>query len=144
MRQLLTIVPMLALVALTSCAGDDDSEETDVEELTWQEMDGDQRAAYMASDVLPAMQAAFAGYDAERYETITCATCHGAGAGDGTWSMPSDDLFPIDFANFPTGAGADFMSNEVVPKMAELLNVEPFDPGTGEGFGCLGCHPAAE
>jgi hypothetical protein len=58
--------------------------------------------------------------------------------------MPNSELWPIDFADFPTGAGADFMSGEVVPQMTELLGAEPFDSSTGEGFGCLSCHTAAE
>ncbi|MFK7931025.1 MAG: hypothetical protein AB8H79_22760 [Myxococcota bacterium] len=143
MNKFLVILP---LVALLGCTGDDTDEsdtDTDTVAQTWQEMDFTQRQTYMATDVMPAMQTIFAEYDSTRFETITCATCHGAGATDGTFSMPSDSLFPIDFANFPTGPGADFMMNEVVPDMTELLDMEPFNQETGEGFGCLGCHPAA-
>lgn len=140
MKNLLFILPLFT--ALYGCAGDD-PDDMNEPELSWQEMDFDQRQAYMASDVLPAMQAAFADYDGERFGAITCATCHGAGVEDGTFSMPSQGLFPIDFANFPTGPGADFMSTVVVPEMAELLDMEPFDPDTNEGFGCLGCHPSS-
>lgn len=33
-----------------------------------------------------------------------------------------------------------FMAEVVVPAMAEALGEPPFDPATGEGFGCAGCH----
>ena len=141
---------LMLMGALVACGDDDDTGETGetgetaTEDLTWPEMDFDQRKAYMASDVMPPMQAAFAGYDAEAFETITCATCHGAGAEDGSFTMPAEHLYPIDFADFPTGDGADFMMNEVVPQMTTLLDAEPFDSSTGEGFGCISCHTAAE
>jgi hypothetical protein len=35
---------------------------------------------------------------------------------------------------------AKFMSEKVSPQMAELFGKKPFDPASGEGFGCAGCH----
>lgn len=32
------------------------------------------------------------------------------------------------------------MAEVVVPAMAEAMGETPFDPATGEGFGCAGCH----
>ncbi len=138
------LLPLVSLVLFAGCNPEPTEPTEPVVELTWADMDFAERQAFMASDVMPAMQDAFAAYDATRFETLTCATCHGAGATDGTFSMPSDDLFPIDFANFPTGAGADFMNDVVVPEMADLLDMDAFDAATGEGFGCLGCHPAQD
>ena len=109
---------------------------------SWQDMDFDARLTYMTDVVVPTIQPEFEAYDA-RFADMTCATCHGTGASDGSFSMPSDVLFPIDFANFPTGDGADFMLETVTPMMVDLLDEEPFDADTGGGFGCLGCHPAA-
>lgn len=146
MRQLIFITPLIALTALTACTKDSSEEtgETGTEAVAWVDMDFSQRQAYMASEVMPPMQEAFASYDPESYETITCGTCHGEGAEDGSFSMPAEHLYAIDFADFPTGEGADFMAEEVVPKMTELLGAEPYDPATGEGFGCVSCHPVAE
>ena len=28
-----------------------------------------------------------------------------------------------------------------VPEAAAMLDMEPFNPETGQGFGCFGCHP---
>ena len=33
-----------------------------------------------------------------------------------------------------------FMSEKVVPDMANALGEKPFDPATKQGFGCAGCH----
>jgi hypothetical protein len=32
------------------------------------------------------------------------------------------------------------MVEQVMPKMLEVLGTTPFDPATGQGFGCNGCH----
>ena len=37
----------------------------------------------------------------------------------------------------------EFMSQKVSPQMAEIFGKKPFDPATGEGFGCNGCHKIA-
>jgi len=141
--------PFLALAFLTlvACGGDDETQDsgtgTTTGEISYQDMDFAQRQAYMAEVVMPAMQAEFAAYDSSRFSEITCATCHGDGASDGSFSMPSSSLYPIDVANFPTGAGADFMTDVVTPMMVDLLDEEPFDMNDGSGFGCFGCHPPA-
>jgi len=35
---------------------------------------------------------------------------------------------------------AQFMAQKVAPEMAAVLGKPPFDPTTGKGFGCMGCH----
>ncbi len=140
------VLGTLCVLLLAGCPDSNDEEapsDTGSTALTWQEMDFDQRTAYMASDVLPAMQEAFAEHDPERFGTITCATCHGSGAEDGSFAMPSDALVPIDVNDYPVGPDVTFMETVVVPQVAALLDMEPFNPETFEGFGCFGCHPAA-
>lgn len=110
--------------------------------VSWNDMDFGQRQAYMADVVLPTMQPLFEAYDPTRFSSMTCATCHGASAADGTFTMPNDALFEIDPYNFPSGAGVDFMMAEVVPTMVDLLDAEPFNSTTGGGFGCFSCHTA--
>ena len=115
--------------------------------VDWENMDFNARQAYMASTVLPTMTTLFQAFDDDEFKNFGCGTCHQGGLGDGSFSMPNS-LHPFDPAALPTPDSADpeeaafakFMMEKVAPKMIELLGAEPFDPATGEGFGCFSCH----
>jgi hypothetical protein len=113
----------------------------------WHAMNHQQRVDFMKAVVMPKMKTEFAAFDAKRYPSITCATCHGDGAKDGSFKMPNPKLpkAPSDMAGFNKLMEAKpemtkFMASKIVPQMAELLGEEPFDPKTGKGFGCHDCH----
>lgn len=120
-------------------------------ERPWAELSRDERRAHMARHVVPVMSELFAGYDAERFADVSCGTCHGQSAREREFAMPNPDLPPL----YPTGSigqyqsverfpeGARFMFTQVMPAMQTLLGAEEFDPATGEGFSCYGCHPHA-
>jgi hypothetical protein len=89
------------------------------------------------------MSSTFQAHDAERFAGFECATCH-TGMGDGDVSMPA--VHPIDFADagswppgYYNGDGSGLME-VVTAEMAGILGMEPFNPDTGEGFGCYSCH----
>jgi len=137
----------MLLISLTACAketatetGDSTIEDT----LTWSEMSDMEKNAYMATDVVPQMAEIFQAFDAEYYADFGCATCHGENAGDKYYAMPSD-IYDLDVpAPGPeAGATSEFMHNQVVPKMAELLDMDVSD-GSNGGFGCYDCHSVAE
>ncbi|HJL19179.1 MAG TPA: hypothetical protein RMH99_26175 [Sandaracinaceae bacterium LLY-WYZ-13_1] len=121
----------------------------------WAEMDQETRGAYMEQVVVPRMNELFAeaGADNERLPTsVECATCHGENAREVGFAMPND-LYPLNPEEIPAmfesddpelAATAQFMAGPVEHTMAELLGMEPYDPETGEGFGCTGCHAVAE
>jgi len=101
----------------------------------------------MKSVVLPKMGALFHDFAPTHYAEPTCATCHGPGAKDGSFSMPNPALpkLPATPAGFEKLRSQhtkifDFMSNQVVPAMASLVGEEPYDPKTNQGFGCFECH----
>jgi hypothetical protein len=101
----------------------------------------------MKSTVLPKMKAEFVAYDAKRYGTMNCGTFHGAGAKDGSFSMPNAKLpkIPNGMAGFEKlqkeqPEALKLMATKVVPQMAQMLGEEPLDPKTGKGFGCHECH----
>jgi hypothetical protein len=103
--------------------------------------------AYMKSDVLPKMGPLFHDYDAKRYATPKCTLCHGAGAKDGSFTMPNPGLpklppTPEGFKKLHDQhpAAVEFMSKQVVPTMAALVGEQPYDPATQKGFGCFECH----
>src|ERR1044071_7935939 len=48
-----------------------------VSTIDWKSMDKKARKAYMKTKVMPEMKKAFQSYDAKRYKSFTCVTCHG-------------------------------------------------------------------
>ncbi|MDB4937004.1 MAG: hypothetical protein JWP87_3976 [Labilithrix sp.] len=115
---------------------------------TWKDMNKEQRVEFMKTVVLPKMKTELTAYDAKRFSGMSCGTCHGEGAKDGSFRMPNAKLMP----HVPNDMGefqklmkdrpdaVKFMATKVVPQMAQLLGEEPFDPKTGKGFGCHECH----
>jgi hypothetical protein len=53
------------------------------------------------------------------------------------------NAMPFDSEDEAIRAAAKFMKETVVPTMAGLLRVEPYNPETGSGFGCFHCHATA-
>lgn len=152
----------LALVALaTACGGGARDEEGGTEseitaggegegataataDVAWADMSMEQRGHYMEHTVVPEMRSIFQEYDGEEYAEFGCATCHGENARDVHFRMPND-LAPLNPANIggifqSEEPVAQLMTQRVWPRMAELLQQPPFDPETGEGFSCMGCH----
>lgn len=105
-------------------------------------MSDKEKGVFMKKKVVPAMSKTFQEFDAKKYETFDCKTCHG----------PAFKPHPVDFlpelhmkdgklveaAEHPEMA--KFMSEKVSPQMAALFGKKPYDPATNEGFGCGGCH----
>jgi hypothetical protein len=115
---------------------------------TWAEMDHEARGRYMATVVMPEMQAMFQEFDAEEYGDFGCETCHGANGREVNFRMPNG-LAPLDPASIPamfqsTQPMAQFMTQRVWPRMTELLQMEPYNPETQQGFSCLNCHATSE
>lgn len=106
----------------------------------WDGMDFAERARFMSEVVMPAMRPLFVESDSQRFASFTCASCHGQGAADGSFAMPSSDLPalggpPASVDDEHMQRVTDFMRNIVKPKMAELL-------GQPE-LRCGRCHPSA-
>lgn len=136
---------------VAACGGDDDEGggNTTPEPTAYADMNFEQRRVYMTDVVLPEMKAIFVAFDPQ-FESMSCQTCHGGGALDGTYATPSPDVTPLppeeeflmeyeqdaEFARW-----ADFMLGQVWPEMATLLEVDVYDPEAHpDGFSCAGCH----
>ena len=112
----------------------------------WADMNGDQKKKHMMSVVVPEMSGVFQGMNAERYAEFNCVTCHGEGAKQGEFAMPSPDLpklspngdFSAEMERSPQVV--EFMMKQVVPEMAGALGVEPYSPENQDGLGCYTCH----
>jgi hypothetical protein len=114
--------------------------------LTWAEMDREQRKAHMAAVVVPRAGEVFRAWRPERFSRIDCTLCHGQGAVNGDFSMPTDHLPRLsgdfllgpEFANHPDTTRLKL--NRLVPDMADALGVKSFSLITRRGFGCYSCH----
>ena len=105
--------------------------------------------AVMSTEVLPAARRLFQGFDAERYSSVTCATCHGEDGAERAWAMPNPSLYAL----YPTGSAEQqamvrdypemvrFMHNHLVPEMRAILGAESYEESSHSGFACFSCHP---
>jgi hypothetical protein len=100
--------------------------------------------------VLPNMAREFQAFQGKHDPDMTCRTCHGADAEQVGYAMPHG-LPALDPEHVPDSNGNDaqvrlvkFMNDVVTPRMAELLDVAPYDAHTRSGFGCFNCHPRAD
>jgi hypothetical protein len=113
--------------------------------IPWSEKTFAQRQDYMGLEVLPAMKEKFEAFGAEEFADFKCQTCHGDDMKEVKFEMPND-LYALPKENTWQAAMdynpeiTKFMGEVVVPEMAKLLDMQPFDPETGQGFGCFGCH----
>ncbi|WP_437797048.1 hypothetical protein [Sorangium sp. So ce693] len=135
------LIAMCLVVA--ACGGEDEAEP-----VAWKDMSFEQRYAFMEDVVLPQMTETFVAFDA-KFEGMNCATCHGGGAADGSYAMPSPQLPALpaseeafaertkdpEYARWGT-----WMFETVLPQMADQLQVATYDPATGTGFSCNSCH----
>lgn len=113
-------------------------------DVAWHDKTFQQKKEFMGVYVFPKMKASFQGHDATTFKKFTCDTCHGDDGKARNYEMPNPGIFPLS-KDDPLAAGKDydeaitkFMSDEVVPQMAELLQ-EKAGP---DGFWCMECHPA--
>lgn len=126
------------------------SESFGAEGTPWSKKTREQRMDWMGLEVFPKMRAAFTEYDAERFSSFACQTCHGKNMEMVDFKMPNDTIFALSKSDTITKARdydakvTDFMAETIVPDMAKLLDTQPYDPETNTGFGCFNCHPAED
>jgi hypothetical protein len=115
--------------------------------VNWAAMSKEHRKDYMKTVVMPQMKQTFIAFNADRYKSMTCVTCHGDGATDGKFTMPNPKLPKL--PNSPEGFQRlmaskpevmQFMATKVKPQMAQLLGLPEFTPENKNGFGCFACH----
>ena len=121
-------------------------------QVAWKAMTFEQKRAYMKATVAPTMKPIFRAFDAKKFKTVNCETCHGRDGADRKFKMPSNDIHPL--PNTKEGFEAklkaeptwpkwtEFMAQKVEPAMGKLLDVPVFDPKKPvEGaFSCGKCH----
>jgi cytochrome c553 len=155
MRMLLLVLaacgPAIAPVAPAEPAGSDDDlppmPPVGSNTMGWTTWSHEQKLAYMKTTVLPAERQIFQSFEPLRFAKMTCETCHGHGARDGTYKMPNPDLPHIDggmrgFLELKTTQPEvlHFMQKVVGPQTAHLLGYAEFDMAQHIGFSCYQCH----
>ncbi|MEO8177761.1 MAG: hypothetical protein ABI895_02905 [Deltaproteobacteria bacterium] len=116
-------------------------------EVQWKDKTREQRMDWMGLQVFPKMKGVFTEFDADRFSGFACQTCHGDDMEMVDFKMPTKKLYGLPRKDVLKSAReydakvTDFMLGTVMPKMAELLDMQPYDSETKSGFGCFGCHP---
>lgn len=138
----LTLAPALAF-GVVGCGPHGKTGVPEGREKPWADMDDDERMQHMAEVVVPRMQAVFQAHDPERFANFGCATCHGSGAANGDFHMPSASLPVLDASNFYKTHRQNepdmvkLMWKQVEPEMGKALAVTY---GFGGEVSCGSCH----
>lgn len=122
----------------------------DGQQLTWDQMDVQQRKELMRTEVLPRAGVVFKQWRPDRYASVDCTLCHGKGVQTGDFHMPTDHLPRLsgslflgpEFAEHPETT--QLKLDRLVPEIADALGVKPFSLITRKGFGCYSCHLGPE
>ena len=121
-------------------------------EVAWAKMTYDQKRAYMKDAVMPTMKPIFRAFDAKKFKTFECGTCHGEDGAERKFKMPSNGIHPLPNTKEAFEAKlkaeptwpkwTEFMSKKVEPAMGKLLDVAVFDPNkpVKGAFSCGNCH----
>ena len=151
-RPLSLLLATLALILIPSGVRLARAKTVGPPEVAWKDMTYAQKKAYMKAAVAPAMKPIFQAFDAKKFKTFDCASCHGKDGADRKFKMPSNDIHPL--PNTPEGFQAklkteptwpkwtEFMAQKVEPAMGKLLDMPVFDPKkpVKGAFGCAECH----
>ena len=125
---------------------------TGPDDKAWYDMSYDEKEWYMIGKVHPVMRQVFQTYNHDKYEgeKFECVPCHGENPEAKKYKMPSEHLSKVpafgskDWKDMENARVFKFMNQRVTPAMGKLIGAEEWDPATGKGYGCWGCHPKAE
>jgi hypothetical protein len=133
---------LLTVVACGPKSGPDEPATAVLPDVPFEQLDHDQKIQFMKQVVVPTMAPLFQRHDPDKFAEFNCKTCHGDAADRGHFHMPSDKLTKLNLARMGKfdQHDIDFMTNEVKPMMAKLLEEEEHSPDNPRGFGCLHCH----
>lgn len=106
----------------------------------WTHRTWEDKYELMTGIVLPEMSKVFQAFYKEDAPMLTCKGCHGDDAEKVAYKMPNDlpALNPAHMPDPHEEMGA-FMTEQITPKMQQLLGISAWDGKSG--FGCFSCHP---
>jgi len=134
-------------VAAPDAGGEAEAVEPGAPGVKWADKTFEQRKDHMGIVYLKAMKKSFKAHDEAQFAGFKCQHCHGDDMKEQNFSMPSDSLYPLN-PETPVESAMEydeeitkFMVEQIVPESAKLLDMEPYNPETGQGHGCFACHP---
>jgi len=142
----------IPLLAASSSVGLAESKVVGPPQVAWKDLTYQQKRAYMKGTVLPTMRPIFQAFDAKKFKTVDCQTCHGEDGATRKYKMPSNGIHPLPGTKEAFEAKlkaeptwpkwTEFMSQKVEPTMGKLLGVPVFDPNKPAAgtFSCANCH----
>ncbi|MDA0822568.1 MAG: hypothetical protein O3C28_09120 [Proteobacteria bacterium] len=112
----------------------------------------ERRHEQMTFLIHPTMMEQFQAFYKTPSPELRCTSCHGENAEDAAYNLANSTLAALDPARvqalYRTGAvltpEQTFKRDVATPTMARLMGVPPYDPSTGLGFSCFGCHRQEE
>ena len=114
----------------------------------WRYLSFERRHSQMTFLIHPTMMEHFQAFYKTPTPEITCASCHGENAEMAGYNLSNSDLKALKpsrvQALYATGATLSpeqlFKRDDITRTMARLMGVPQYDPATGLGFSCFGCH----
>lgn len=115
----------------------------------WRFMSFEQRHARMTFVIHPSMMERFQEFYKTAAPELTCRSCHGENPERALYKLSNSELIDLEPGKiaelYEPGAELTpeqhFKRDNITPNMARLLGVPSYDPKTGLGFSCFGCHP---
>ena len=118
----------------------------DRKQLTWDEMNIDQRITHMKNVVLPRASELFRTWQPKRLDNMSCNLCHDTSSKTENFNMPTGHL-PRLSGEWTLGPEREkypdttkLKVDRLVPLMSDALGKKPFSIITRRGFGCYSCH----
>lgn len=114
----------------------------------WRYLSFEKKHEQMTFVVHPAMMRRFQTFYETQAPELTCVSCHGENPEKAGYDMANSALIALSAekvrALYVERAEVTdeqaFMRDSITPTMARLLGVAAYDPETGLGFSCFGCH----
>jgi hypothetical protein len=118
----------------------------------WRYLSFEQRHEQMTFLIHPTLMEQFQAFYKTSSPELRCTSCHGENPEDAAYKLANSTLVTLDPVRVQAlyRAGAvltpeqTFKRDVVTPTMARLMGIPPYDPSTGLGFSCFGCHRQEE
>ncbi len=114
----------------------------------WRFLSFEQKHSQMTFLIHPTMMEHFQAFYKTPTPELTCAGCHGENAESAGYELSNSTLDALKASTvqglYRQGAALTpeqlFKRDDITRTMARLMGVPQYDPATGLGFSCFGCH----